>query len=423
MTYSTNRRRFIQTVTAGAAAVASTARGYAATAGANKRFRMGVIGCGIMGTAHIDALLEMKDSDNVEIGAVCDVYQKRLHAAAAKTGADPFAHYEELLARKDLDGVVIATPEHWHHRMAMDSLEAGKHVYLEKPMTQTIAQAQELVRKVRSSGLKLQVGVQGMSDESYEVANDYVGRGTLGKVVMAQIDYSGNYAGKGFWDHEIDPDIRPGVNLDWDAWLGPAPRRPWDPLRFTQWRHYWDYSGGIATDLFIHRITRILKAVGLGFPERVTATGGKWHYTESPAEVPDTFNMLCDYPGGPTVALISSMANDTKIKHVLRGHKATLEFTPDGFLITPQSPRVLGKRPEEGRKAKDVHLLVYKKKGAEDITLHHRNLLDAVRGEEALRCDVELGTYGTVVTRMGVQSFREQAVLKWNREKEEVERA
>ncbi len=422
MTNLTNRRRFIQTVTAGAAAVASSARSYAAVLGANERFRMGVIGCGIMGSAHIDALLGMKDSDNVEVGAVCDVYQKRREAAAAKTGADPYAHYEKLLARKDLDGVVIATPEHWHHRMAIDALNAGKHVYLEKPMTQTISQAREVVRKVRSSGLKLQVGVQGMSDETYEVANEYVRQGTLGKVVMAQIDYSGNYAEE-FWYHEIDPDIRPGVNLDWEAWLGPAPRRPWDPLRFTLWRHYWDYSGGIATDFFIHRITRILKSLGLGCPERVTATGGKWHYTESPAEVPDTFNMLCDYPGGPTVALISSMANDTKIKHVLRGHKATLEFTADGFVITPQEPRILGKRPEEERKAKDVHLLVYKKKGAEDITLHHRNLLNAVRQGEALRCDVELGYYGAVVTLMGVQSFREQAYLKWNREKETVEPA
>ena len=412
-----NRRKFVKTITAGATAVyASTARSYAAIPGANEKFRMGVIGCGVMGSAHINALLEMKDSDNVEIGAVCDVYQKPLDAAAAKTGAAPFARYEKLLARKDLDGVVIATPEHWHHRMAIDALEAGKHVYLEKPMTYTIPQAQELVRKVRSSRLKLQVGVQGMSDESYETANEFVRQGTLGKVVMAQIDYSGNYAEE-FWYREIDPDMKPGINLDWDAWLGPAPRRPWDPRRFTLWRHYWDYSGGIGTDFFIHRVTRILKSVGLTFPERVTATGGKWHFTESPAEVPDTFNVLCDYPGGPTVALISTHANNTKIKHVLRGPKATLEFTPDGFVITPQEPIVRGKRPEEEGKAKEVRLLVYQKKGAEDITLHHRNLLNAVRHGEALRCDVDLGYYGTVVTLMGVQSFRERAYLKWNREK------
>ncbi|MCZ6515264.1 MAG: Gfo/Idh/MocA family oxidoreductase, partial [Acidobacteria bacterium] len=249
-----NRRKFVKTITAGATAVyASTARSYAAIPGANEKFRMGVIGCGVMGSAHINALREMKDSDNVEIGAVCDVYQKPLDAAAAKTGAAPFARYEKLLARKDLDGVVIATPEHWHHRMAIDALEAGKHVYLEKPMTYTIPQAQELVRKVRSSRLKLQVGVQGMSDESYETANEFVRQGTLGKVVMAQIDYSGNYAEE-FWYREIDPDMKPGINLDWDAWLGPAPRRPWDPRRFTLWRHYWDYSGGIGTDFFIHRV-------------------------------------------------------------------------------------------------------------------------------------------------------------------------
>ncbi len=128
----------------------------------------------------------------------------------------------------------------------------------------------------------------------------------VSKVVMAQIDYSRNYAGD-FWANEIDPDAKPGVNLDWEAWLGPAPKRPWNPRRYFQWRRYWDYSGGIATDLFVHRVTRILKAVGLTFPDRVTATGGTWNFVESVAEIPDTFNMLCDYPGGPTVALISSM--------------------------------------------------------------------------------------------------------------------
>ena len=152
---------------------------------------------------------------------------------------------------------------------------------------------------------------------------------------MAQIDYSRNYAND-FWAYDIDPDAQPGVNLDWQAWLGPAPRRPWDPRRYFQWRRYWDYSGGIATDLFIHRVTRILKAVGLTFPERVVATGGKWNFGDSVAEIPDTFNMLCDYPGGPTVALVSSMANGTPIDHVIRGHYATLIFTREGFDIRPE---------------------------------------------------------------------------------------
>lgn len=417
------RRSFLQSVAFGAGIASTwTARSYAAIQGANERLRLGVIGCGNIAGAHASALLGMKESDNVEIAAVCDVYQKRLEAYAQRTGGKPIPRYEELLGQKDLDYVLVATPEHWHHRMTMDALDAGKHVYVEKPLTHKIKEAQEVVRKVRDSRLKLQVGVQGMSDESYEVANRYIREGALGKVVMAQIDYSRNYTGD-FWAYPIDSDARPGVNLDWEAWLGPAPKRPWDPRRYFQWRRYWDYSGGIATDLFVHRVTRILKSVGLTFPERVVATGGKWNFTDSVAEIPDTFNMLCDYPGGPTVALISSMGNDTPIEHVIRGHKATLQFNRDGFTITPQGITLQGAGNQGAQSAQEVRLLVYKKRGAEDMTLHHRNLHNAIRKNEELRCDVMLGYHGVVVTSMGVESFRKQKYLKWNPAKQKAEEA
>ncbi len=417
MTNRIGRRRFFASVAAGAA-VASTwsARSHAAVYGANERLRLGVIGCGGMAGSHMNALVPMKTSDNVEIGAVCDIFSKRLDAAAQKTGGRPFSDYRELLAQKDLDYVLIATPEHWHHRMVLDALDAGKHVYVEKPMTHSIAQSQEVVRKMQGSKLKLQVGVQGMSDESYEVANRYVRDGFLGKVVMAQIDYSRNYAND-FWAYDIDPDAKPGVNLDWQAWLGPAPRRPWDPRRYFQWRRYWDYSGGIATDLFIHRVTRILKAVGLTFPERVVATGGKWNFGDSVAEIPDTFNMLCDYPGGPTVALVSSMANGTPIDHVIRGHYATLIFTREGFDIRPEGDIA---RQENAPKAGEIKPVSYKKTGAEDLTLHHRNLHAAIRAGEELHCDHMLGYYGVVVTMMGVESYRTRKYLRWNPQQQKV---
>ncbi len=422
MRTSMTRRTFLQKSAIGAT-LAQTwkASSYAAIAGANERLQLGIIGCGGMAGSHMAGLLTMKESDNVEIAAVCDIYQKRLDAFAQRTGAKPFATYKDLLSQKNLDYVLIATPEHWHHQMTLDALDAGKHVYVEKPMTHSIQEAQEVVKKVRGAKLKLQVGVQGMSDESYEVANRCIREGALGKVVMAQIDYSRNYVGD-FWAYDLDPDAKPGVNLDWDAWLGPAPKRPWDPLRYFQWRRYWDYSGGIATDLFIHRVTRILKAVGLTFPEHVVATGGKWNFNDSVAEIPDTFNMLLDYPGGPTVALISSMANDSQIDHVIRGHKATLEFNREGFVITPQeSVREDLPDPKELR-AHEVRLLAYRKTGAEDVKLHHRNLHQSIRGGEELKCDVMLGYYGVVAASMGVQSFRERAYLKWNQAKECAER-
>ena len=391
-----------------AAAAVSAARAYSQVVGANERLRIGVIGCGGMATGHMRSLVKVKEADNIEITAVCDIYDKRAEAAAKLTGGRIVKDYRRLLESKDVDYVLIATPEHWHAQMTLDAADAGKHIYCEKPMTRKVEQAKKVVAKIKQKGVKMQVGVQGMSDESYEEANKYVRDGTLGKVVVAQIDYSRNHSGD-FFDYPIDADAKPGVNLDWKAWLGPAPKRPWDPYRYFRWRCYWDYSGGIATDLFVHRVTRIIKALGLTFPEKGVGTGGKFQFTGSRNEIPDTLNFLLDYPGGPTVMLVSSMANDTPVSHVLRGHKATLEFTPKGFLIRPQ--RLY---------AKDVKEIVYQKKGAEDTTLHHRNLQAAIRKNEPLKCDSMLGYYGVVAVEVGLESFRRRKYMKWDAAKERV---
>src|SRR6185295_5060432 len=400
-----SRRQFV-----GAAGFV-TAAAYSRILGANERMRIGVIGAGGMATGHMNALNGMKDSDNVEIIAVADIYDKRRDEAAKLTGGKPYKQYRELLNNKDVDYVLIATPEHWHYQMIVDSLAAGKHIYCEKPMTKSIEQSKKVVARVKQSGLKMQVGVQGMSDDSYEKAHEYIKQGVLGNVVIAQIDYSRNYTGD-FWTVPFDEGVRPGENLDWNAFLGPAPKRPYDPDRFFAWRRYWDYSGGIATDLFIHRVTRIIKALGLTFPERAAATGGKYEFRSSPAEIPDTFNIVLDYPGGPSVILVSSMANDTAVDHVIRGHKATLEFTRTGFTITPQREF-----------AKDMQPITHQKSGGENIMLHHRNLQAAIRSNEPLKCDCMLGYYGVVACEMGVQSYRKRKYMAWDKAKERVIRA
>jgi predicted dehydrogenase len=403
MKHNLTRRSFLA---ASMASVVTYAASRSQVLGANDRLRIGLIGCGSMGSNHLQALAKMKDSDNLEIVAVCDVWRKRLDAAAAATQAKPFTDYRALLGQKEIDYVVIATPEHWHAKMVLDAADAGKHIYCEKPMTYSIDEAKRVVKKIRETRLKMQVGVQGMSDDSYETARAYIKQGALGKVVMAQIDYSRNYKDD-FWTGKLDPDLKPGVNLDWKAWLGPAPKRPFDPERFFHWRRYWDYSGGIATDLFVHRITRIIKALDLKFPERVVATGGKWEFTTSVAEVPDTFVMSCDYPAGPTVVVLSSMANDTRIPHLIRGHHATLEFTNDGFVIRPQGLFAEGKRE-----------IMHRKTGGEDITLHHRNLCNAIRNGAALKCDEMLGYYGVVAVRLAVESYRRKKYMAWDARRE-----
>ncbi|MBL8228640.1 MAG: Gfo/Idh/MocA family oxidoreductase [Bryobacterales bacterium] len=407
-----SRRVFLAGTAATAAstpvAMAASAAANTRIVGANDRLRIGIIGCGGMANGHMRALNRMKESQNIEIAAVSDIFTKRLEAAAQLTGGKPIKEYKRLLENKDIDYVLVATPEHWHAQMTIDAADAGKHVYCEKPMTYSIEEAKKVVAKVKATGIKMQVGVQGMSDDSYEAAHQHVKDGTLGKVVLAQIDYSRNYKGD-FWVYPEDPDAKPGENLDWNAFLGSARKRPWDPERFFSWRRFWDYSSGIASDLFVHRVTRIIKALGLTFPERAVATGGKFFYTEGKAEIPDTFNVLLDYPEGVTVQLISSMANETPVDHLLRGSKATLQFNRTGFTITPQSVS-----------ASSMQTITHTKKGAEDIALHHINLQNAIRKNEALKCDCMLGYYGVVAARMGVDSYRRRKYLAWDKTKERV---
>lgn len=367
------------------------------------KVRVGVIGCGGRGVgAHIATLMKMKEASNVEVSAVCDVFTKRAEQAAQITGGKPYQDYRQLLADRNVDVVVIATPDHWHGPMAIDAAAAGKHVYVEKPMTHTVEEAVRVVEKVKQTGIKLQVGVQGMSDDSYETAYKYYQQGALGKVVLAQIDYSRNYKDD-YWLKPVDADLKPGVNFNWEMFLGPAQKRPFSAERYFNWIKYFDYSGGVPAGLFVHRATRIIKALGLKEPEYGCATGGKFEFTQSTGEVPDTINIMLDYPGGPTVMLISSLANDTPVAHVLRGHKATLEFTPTGFTITPQ--KLFAGEAKE---------IVHKKTGGEDTGLHWQNLLNAIRRNEPLKCDAELGYYGVVACQFGVLSQRQRKYMKWD---------
>ena len=396
------RREFV-------AASATSALAYSKIIGANDRLRIGVIGCGGQANSHMRALVKMRESDNCEITAVCDVFDKRAQKAADLTGGKIARDYRHVLDNPEVDYVLIATPEHWHYQMTVDALAAGKHIYCEKPMTQTVEQSQRVIARFKNAKLKMQVGVQGMSDDSYETAHKYIQDGALGKVVLAQIDYSRNHKGDDFWDYPFDSDAQPGVNLDWKAWLGPAPKRPFSPERYFRWRCYWDYSSGIASDLFIHRVTRLIKAIGLTFPDRVVATGGKFEFTKSPAEIPDTLNGLLDYPEGLTVQLISSMANATPVDHLIRGHKATLRFTKTGFTIQPE------KLFADGADA-----ITHEKTGGEQVDLHQRNLMDAIRRDEPVKCDPMLGYYGVVACEMTTLSQRRRKYLKWDAAKERI---
>lgn len=414
MSDTISRRSFF----AGSAAAAVTAHKLGAAPapprviGANDRLRVGVIGAGGNATGHMRALLSLAEQDNVEIVAVCDLYDKRREAAAELTGGTPYKDYRKLLEHKGLDYVTISVPEHWHAQCTLDAIDQGYHIYVEKPLTRTIAEGVKVRKRVKEAGIKLQCGVQGLSDNSYETAAQYIDEGAIGRPVLAQIDYSRNHV-EDFWTRPIDPDAKPGVNLDWKTFLGSTPQRDWDPDRFFAWRRYWDYSGGIATDLFVHRLTRILRACRLTGPSRVVATGGKHFWSDSPAEIPDTFNAMLEYPlpggGEMSVLLISTMANERKVQHLIRGHKATLEFTSEGFEITP-----------EKLFADQVKPASHAKGGAESVALHHHNLHNAIRHGADLKCDVDMGFYGALGCHMAVESYRTRKYLAWDEKTEKV---
>ena len=306
----------------------------------------------------------------------------------------------------DIDYVTIATPEHWHKDMTCAALDAGKAVYCEKPMTHTIEEGLEVVKKQKATGLPLQIGVQATSDDIYRRAGKAVRDGVLGRVVQAQIEYVRRY------DHQgpfREPDLvsknrQKPADLDWKAWLGNAPPRDWDPHHYFEWRCYSPYSGGIATDLFIHRITRIMIACDLQFPRRVVGMGGIWQWPDG-RDLPDNFEMICEYPRGMTVYVLGTQSNRVGVDHLIRGYRATLRFAHNKWVAKDKDGKQLAE--ESG----DVRESIYK---------HHTNLHNHIRNGEPLNCPVALAMTGLAAVCMANESWRTGQMMAWDKENERM---
>jgi predicted dehydrogenase len=401
-----SRRTFLGATGAVAATTAMSAASYARVIGANDRIRVGFIGAGGMGTAHLAAISKIKGPNNLEPVAVADCWKTRAEQGAQRVGAaQSLTDYRQLLDIADIDYVTIATPEHWHSRMTVDALDAGKAVYCEKPMTHSIPQAQAVLKKQAETKLPVQVGVQSMSDDSYSSAATAIREGVLGQVVQAQIEYVRRYNDQGPWrDPKISDDTPQPADLNWSDWLGEAPEVPWNPHHYFEWRNYSVYSGGICTDLFIHRITRIMKACELMYPRRVVGMGGIWQWPDG-RDLPDNFEMICEYPRGMTVYVLGTMSNRVGIDHLIRGYRGTMYFTANGWVAKDKDGQVLAE---------------HKKTGAEDIHLHHTNLHNHLRKGEPLNCPVELGMAGVVAVNMANESWRTGQMMAWDKEQEKM---
>lgn len=258
----------------------------------NDTIQIGLIGAGGMGSG--DARMATS-IPGVKLVAVSDIYDGRRDRARERWGRDLFTtrEYREVLARRDIDAVIIATPDHWHKQISVEALGAGKHVYCEKPMVHSIDEGRAVIEAQQKSGKTFQVGSQYVSSLVYQKARDLLKNGAIGEINLVEAWLDRNTA-IGAWQYSIPPDASPS-NIDWDRFLGSAPKRPFEPVRLFRWRNYVDYGTGVAGDLFVHLLSGLHLATGSLGPTRVYSTGGQYFWKDG-RDVPDLMLALLDYP-------------------------------------------------------------------------------------------------------------------------------
>ena len=455
---SVHRRAFLASTAAAGAAMSLPASSYAKIPGANGRVGIGFLGVGGRCQQHIDVILRMKELNQpVAPVAVCDVWDgqvvpgvikgRGLYPSAERCGLnkDDKAHvtkdYRRVLESKDVDVVCIATPDHWHARMAIDAMTAGKDVYMEKPMTRTIAEAIAVVDVAAKQNRVVTVGVQSMADPTWQAAYEYIKTGNIGHVLQGQTSYYRN-SSVGQWRYyPLTKEMSPST-IDWDMWLGhkfqtvdgqplgPTPQQvPFDRAVWAQWRCYWPFGGGMFTDLFVHQTTHLIAAMGVRFPSRVVGAGGLYMEYDG-RDVPDVATVVADYEEGCQFVVSATMLNDVQLGEVIRGHLGTIKFVGGGDFI--KGFEVYGQYPAGGpTKPKDADskpVFTYDnpkakpkdKPGVEDSATYAlwQNFLECVakRNRETLSTP-ELGAAAFSTVNMGVQSYRGGKVLFWDKER------
>jgi predicted dehydrogenase len=445
---SINRRQFLEKsslVVAAATAVGGTRKASAqinnSAAVSVKPVRLGFIGVGIRGTLLMEAAAGIA---GVEIKAAADCYKGHLDRAQELIAPVPSVtgDYEEILSRSDVDAVVIATPDHWHLKMTQEALAAGKHVYVEKPMTHTWEEGEAFISAAEKSGKVLQVGSQYMSMGCAQRAADLIKSGQLGQVTLVEGKFHRNTA-TGAWYYPIPPDASPAT-VDWKSFLGSAPRHEFDLRRFFQWRLFWDYSGGLPTDLFVHLITATHQLMGVQEPESVFTFGDIYHW-KNYREVPDQMTSMVKYPEG-FVLRLSSTASNGHPGPILTfyGSQGTLEYTGGSFKYyyeprtesfgysTHSWPKATTARFKELMSLNDsltpldgpavAEPVEYKSPNDEDSTRAHvRSWIEAIRTGGKPIEDVRFGHHAALVGHMCNVSYKAGKPARWNKATRKVE--
>ena len=418
------RREFNRTATALGAAAVPTALAAGRVLGANERIRLGLIGLGNRGDQVLDAFLAHKDA---EVVALCDIHKPYLDFAAKKVGGHPqqYSDYRKLLDREDLAAVVIATPDHWHALQTIHACQAGKDVYVEKPLSLAVAEGRAMVKAARQGRRVVQVGIQRRSSAFCREVADLIRRGDLGKVTAVRCFHIQNE-----WPLGIGrpPDEDAPADFDWDAWLGPAPKRRYNKNRtFYRFRWFYDYSGGQLTNFGVHYLAQIHWALGVEAPRSVAALGGKFADYDN-REVPDTMEVVWRYPGETLVTF--SQLNATAAPGAarpceieFRGTKGTLYFHLNGYEVVPDMilPNEFAARTPLDRSAERT----YRQGGKPQIEArrvagrirdadHARNFLGCVKSRQTPSCDIEFGHRCTTAALIANIAHQTRSLLDWD---------
>jgi predicted dehydrogenase len=412
-----SRRGFIRKAAAAAAVVASSnifktpvygqsqAPSTGRVLGANDRIVVGFVGVGGQGlNAHINFAKKLLTENNLALAAVCDVSRTRVSVARESIGGDcaGFLDYRKLLERNDIDAVFCSTVDHWHRKITVDTLNAGKHVYVEKPMTRYLSEAFEIYDTVKKTGKILQAGSQGCSDLKWHKAAEWIQDGMIGQVVMCQGSYMRNNP-NGEWNYAIQPWLT-AEDTDWDAWLGPEikQRVAFNADHYFRWRKYHPYCSGLLGDLVPHKLHPYMLATGNPeFPSRVACVGTKPVLTDKNTpgtpirDVPEIVQLIAEFPSGMVMHVTSSSINEMGTQEMIRGHQGNLLMAGNRVELRPERPFT-----------DEIDFETSPPFPPEDIGEHHKNFFASIRSNQQPNAGIDLATKVQTVVSLAEMSDR-----------------
>lgn len=416
MSENLSRRHF---VASGAALAAPALLGAQSP---NGRLRAGWIGTGSRGN-HVMNMAYAGSAELMEVVAVCDTYAGNLNRAKdnvsskGKNTPKTYVDYKELLADPSVEVVFIMTPEHLHHQMALDALKAKKHIYIEKPLAHTIEEGAEIVAAAQKAGVKVQVGTQNRSNSLYIQAKKMVEDGMIGDIhYVRAFWYRNSLEDNPAWRYTIPADAT-AQNTDWKKFLGVEPyvnkMREFDKQRYYQWRLYWDYSGGISTDLLVHQTDITNFVCGKTEPLSCVASGGIYRWTDDDREVPDTLSAIYEYPDKFHINYSCYFGNDWfGYGEQFLGNKGTVEVL-NRQILNYYPEKFGGKAPADVAARKPIAVSL-PGNDAPAVQNHVRNLFEAIQGKAKLVAPVEVGQQAAVSGHMATLAYRNGKKVIWD---------